>query len=351
MKDKKELIRGIKFTLFSISAGVIEIVLFEILDNFTNFNYWASYLIALIASVIWNFTLNRELTFKATNNIPIAMIKVGVFYAIFTPVSTILGNYLAEDLGWNSTLVTLLNMLCNFILEFLYDKYVVFRGSIDTKISKKEIIMINNVEVLCHSSIRIAKDKVIYFDPFKIKNNYSDADVIFITHDHYDHYSKQDIDKIIKESTVIVAPVSMKDKLINDGYILDNLFLIEPGKSYNVNDIKFDTISAYNISKKFHPKENGWVGYVVNLDDIKYYVAGDTDVTDESKSISCDVALVPVGGTYTMDYKEAAELVNIIKPKIAIPTHYGEVVGSKQDADSFIKLLDTEIKGEILIKQ
>ena len=133
MVNKKEIIRAIKFTLFSISAGIIEIVLFELLDNFTSLNYWASYLIALVASVIWNFTLNREITFKATNNVPIAMIKVLIFYAIFTPASTIFGNYLAEDIGWNNTLVTLLNMLLNFILEFIYDKYVVFRGSIDTK--------------------------------------------------------------------------------------------------------------------------------------------------------------------------------------------------------------------------
>ena len=132
--DKKELIRTIKFTLFSISAGVIEIVLFTLLDRFTGWTYWPKYLIALIASVIWNFTLNREYTFKSANNVPIAMIKVAIFYAIFTPVSTIVGNYLAESLGWNDILVTLLNMLCNFILEYLYDKYVVFRGSIDTKI-------------------------------------------------------------------------------------------------------------------------------------------------------------------------------------------------------------------------
>ena len=131
--DKKELIRTIKFTLFSISAGIIEIVLFTLLDKFTGWNYWPKYLIALIASVIWNFTLNREYTFKAANNVPIAMIKVAIFYAIFTPVSTILGNYLAENLEWNDILVTLLNMLCNFVLEYLYDKYVVFRGSIDTK--------------------------------------------------------------------------------------------------------------------------------------------------------------------------------------------------------------------------
>ena len=134
--DKKELIRTIKFTLFSISAGVIEIVLFTLLDRFTGWTYWPKYLIALIASVIWNFTLNREYTFKSANNVPIAMMKVAIFYAIFTPVSTIVGNYLAENLGWNDILVTLLNMLFNFVLEYLYDKYVVFRGSIDTKTKK-----------------------------------------------------------------------------------------------------------------------------------------------------------------------------------------------------------------------
>ena len=135
--DKKELIRTVKFTLFSISAGIIEIVLFTLLDKFTGWTYWPKYLIALIASVIWNFTLNREYTFKSANNVPIAMIKVAIFYAIFTPVSTIAGNYLAENLRWNDILVTLLNMLCNFVLEYLYDKYVVFRGSIDTKNNRK----------------------------------------------------------------------------------------------------------------------------------------------------------------------------------------------------------------------
>ena len=138
MKDNKELIRSIKFTLFSISAGAIEFGLFALLNSITGWDYWANYLIALIASVIWNFTLNREFTFKATNNIPLAMLKVAIFYAIFTPVSTILGNYLAEDLRWNELLVTILNMLCNFVLEFLYDKYFVFRGSIDTKVKKNK---------------------------------------------------------------------------------------------------------------------------------------------------------------------------------------------------------------------
>ena len=138
--NKKELLRTIKFTLFSISAGVIELGLFELLNNFTNWNYWANYLIALIASVIWNFTLNRKYTFRSANNVPIAMAKVAVFYLIFTPVSTYIGNYLAENLGWNDTLVTLLNMAANFVLEYLYDKYFVFRGTIDTNIKEEKNI-------------------------------------------------------------------------------------------------------------------------------------------------------------------------------------------------------------------
>ena len=136
MKNKDELIRTIKFTLFSISAGVIEIVLYELLAHFTNWRYWPCYLIALVASVVWNFTLNREYTFKSSNNIPIAMTKVAIFYLIFTPVSTIGGDYLSESLGWNGTIVTLLNMICNFVLEYLYQRFFVFGASIDTKVKK-----------------------------------------------------------------------------------------------------------------------------------------------------------------------------------------------------------------------
>ena len=138
MKNKKELLRTVKFTLFSISAGLIEIGLFTLLDEFTNLDYWICYLVALVASVIWNFTLNREYTFKSTANIPAAMSKVFIFYLIFTPVSTILGNYLVKNLHWNDYLVTGINMLCNFVLEFLYDKYIVFRGTIDAKEKKHE---------------------------------------------------------------------------------------------------------------------------------------------------------------------------------------------------------------------
>lgn len=134
MKNKKEILRFIKFTFFSISAGLIEIIAFTLLTKLTNFNYWACYLPALVLSVVWNFTLNREFTFKSTANIPLAMSKVLIFYAIFTPTSTILGNYLVESLNWNEFLVTILNMIANFILEFLYDKFFVFNGTIDNKI-------------------------------------------------------------------------------------------------------------------------------------------------------------------------------------------------------------------------
>ena len=131
--NKKELLRTIKFTLFSISAGIIEIVLYELLAHLTNWSYWPCYLIALVASVIWNFTLNRNYTFKSATNVPIAMTKVFIYYLIFTPLSTIGGNYLAETLKWNGTIVTLLNMVINFVTEYLYDRFLVFGNSIDTK--------------------------------------------------------------------------------------------------------------------------------------------------------------------------------------------------------------------------
>ncbi len=132
---KKELFRKIKFTLFSISAGIIEIVLFTLLNELTKLPYGVCYFVALVASVIWNFTLNREFTFKSTANVPVAMFKVGFFYLVFTPVSTFVGDFLVGK-GWNEYLVTGLNMLCNFFLEYLYDKYFVFRNSIDSKIKK-----------------------------------------------------------------------------------------------------------------------------------------------------------------------------------------------------------------------
>lgn len=210
--------------------------------------------------------------------------------------------------------------------------------------------MLNNIEVLYHSSIRINKEKTIYIDPFKIDRNYNDADIIFITHDHYDHYSEEDIDKVINENAVIVIPEELLTKVLKKGINKNAIITVEANQKYMVQGIKFETVPAYNTNKTFHPKENGWVGYVIEINGIKYYIAGDTDITEENKKVKCDVAFVPVGGTYTMDFKEAAQLVNEIQPKVAVPIHYGSVVGTKQDAEEFIKLLHTNIKGIILMR-
>lgn len=132
MKDKQEFWRAVKFTLFSASAGIIEMGSFALMERLTNWDYWPRYLIALVLSVLWNFTFNRRFTFRSANNVPVAMLKVAAYYAVFTPLSTIFGNYLAGTLGWNEYLVTAINMVLNFVTEFLYDTFVVFRGSIDT---------------------------------------------------------------------------------------------------------------------------------------------------------------------------------------------------------------------------
>ena len=210
--------------------------------------------------------------------------------------------------------------------------------------------MLNNIEVLCHSSIKINKEIIIYFDPFKIGKNYNDADIIFITHDHYDHYSEEDIDKVIKNNTIIVSPVDLLEKLLNKGLKKENIISVKPYEDYNIKNLKFSTIPAYNTNKQFHPRKNNWVGYLIELEGITYYIAGDTDITEDNKKIKCDVAFVPIGGTFTMNYQEASELINTIKPKIVIPTHYGSIVGTKEDAINFSKLINPKIECKILIK-
>lgn len=210
--------------------------------------------------------------------------------------------------------------------------------------------MLEDIEVLYHSSIRINKGKLIYIDPYHIEKNYNDADMIFITHDHYDHYSEEDIDKIRKNNTIFIVPENLLNKLIKKGINDENIITLDPGDAENIDGIKVEAIHSYNIDKPFHPKENNWLGYVIEIDGVRYYIAGDTDITEENKNIKCDVAFVPVGGKYTMNFSEAAQLINIIKPKIAVPIHYGSVVGTKQDATDFVKLLYPTTKGIILMK-
>ena len=205
--------------------------------------------------------------------------------------------------------------------------------------------MLKGIEINCHSSIKISKGKTIYVDPFKIEKDANDADIVLVTHDHYDHFSPEDIEKIINNETIIVAPKTVKALSK-----MRNTVLVEPNNAYEVKGIKIETIPAYNVNKQFHPKDNQWVGYIIEIDKTRYYIAGDTDVTPENKQVNCDVAFIPVGGTYTMNYTEAAELANAIKPKIVVPTHYGDIVGEKDDGEKFKMLLDEDIECEILIK-
>ena len=138
--NRKEIWRAIKFTLFSASAGLIQIGSFALFKELLHFPNWLSYLLALILSALWNFTLNRKFTFKSANNVPVAMLKVACYYAVFTPLSTLLERWLADSLGWNGYLVTAINMILNFVTEYLYDTFVVFRGSIDTNdLAKKDM--------------------------------------------------------------------------------------------------------------------------------------------------------------------------------------------------------------------
>lgn len=211
--------------------------------------------------------------------------------------------------------------------------------------------MLTGIQCLGHSTIKINKNsKIMYIDPFNIEEENNDADIIFVTHSHYDHYSPKDIDKIKKEDTVIVITNDLYNEAKQSGFKESKIVTVKPNQTFNVSNIIVTTVPAYNINKKFHPKENEWVGYILNIENIKYYIAGDTDITDENRKVECDVAFVPVGGTYTMTSKEAAELVNEIMPNIAIPIHYGSIVGTKQDAIDFKEKLDERIRCEILIK-
>lgn len=198
----------------------------------------------------------------------------------------------------------------------------------------------DNIEVNTQSSIKIIDDKIIYFDPYKIKEKSHDADIIFITHDHYDHFSKDDIDKIINDNTVIVIPELIKDKIDYKNEVIT----VEPFNRINILNYEVSTVPSYNINKDFHPKENNWVGYIIKIKDQKYYIAGDTDLLEENLNIKCDVAFIPIGGIYTMDFYEASQFVNYIKPKTVIPIHYGSIVGDKSLEDDFKSNVNKEIK-------
>lgn len=204
------------------------------------------------------------------------------------------------------------------------------------------------IEVFTQSSIRITDgDRRIYIDPFQMRETPKDADFILITHDHYDHFSPEDIEKVSNGKSVLVVPAKMLPQAEEISSIVGEIHSVMPGEHYGISGLKFDTVAAYNNLKPFHPKSAGWVGYILQIDGQRIYIAGDTDMNRDNRDVKCDIALVPIGGTYTMDAKKAAEFINTIRPSVAIPTHYGSIVGKKEDADIFAADVKAPIRTEI----
>lgn len=205
--------------------------------------------------------------------------------------------------------------------------------------------MIDNIEVNTQNSIRISsRVGVIYIDPLDISDEKHDADFILITHDHYDHFSPDDIRKIAKSDSILVVPQKMVSKVQKISDVVGRIETVKPAVYREINGLEFETVPAYNMLKPFHPKSAEWVGYVLRIDGKRIYIAGDTDATKEARAVKCDIVLVPIGGMYTMDAKKAAELVNAIRPDIAVPVHYGSIVGKPSDGDAFAENVNSSVK-------
>jgi len=203
--------------------------------------------------------------------------------------------------------------------------------------------MTERITINTHSSIRIEAEKTVYIDPFKLENAHHDGDIVFITHSHFDHFSPEDIEKAAKDDTVFVMPEGMKEDALNAGLAEERIITLVPGQKTDVCGISVEAVPSYNIGKPMHPKKNGWLGYVITAAGTRIYIGGDMDATPEAAEVKCDVAMVPIGGTYTMNAAAAAGLINEMKPKIAIPTHYGSIVGEKSDEKTFTGLVDEGI--------
>lgn len=192
--------------------------------------------------------------------------------------------------------------------------------------------MIEKLHWLGHASFRIDSDQVIYIDPYKIKAGAAPADLICVTHEHYDHLSPQDIRKIATPQTVFVAPASVAKALSGD------VRVIRRGEKATVGKVAVEAVAAYNIGKDFHPRSSDNVGYIITVEGARIYHSGDTDVIPEMGTVKADIVLLPCGGTYTMTAKEAAGAVEVLHPKIVVPMHWGSVVGSRKDAEEFQRL-------------
>ncbi len=216
------------------------------------------------------------------------------------------------------------------------------------------------IDWLGHAGFRIKSSagKIIYIDPFQVGEVPEDnkADLILITHSHYDHCSLEDINKIIKPSSRIVVTADAQSKVLRTR-IPVKIEIVEPGREFDFNhSARVGAVPAYNVDKSFHPKDESWVGYVIRLDDMIIYHSGDTDVIPEMQKLTGYkkngnqfVALLPVGGRYTMNPEEAFEAVKIIKPTLAVPMHFGKIIGGKEDAEEFVKLCkEAGIEAKIL---
>ncbi|MGB2865826.1 MAG: MBL fold metallo-hydrolase [Sedimentisphaerales bacterium] len=203
---------------------------------------------------------------------------------------------------------------------------------------RKEAAMGMTLQWLGHASFKICHENtVIYIDPWKLTDSPHDATLVFVSHSHYDHYSPEDITKVSGADTKLVASADVVAKEKTGEMILNGL-------TVDLGSVRVSGVAAYNPSKQFHPKANNWVGFVIEVGSKRIYYAGDTDLTDEMKSLKeIDVALLPVGGTYTMNAAEAAEATKYIKPNRAIPYHWGEIVGGRADAEAFAEAAECEV--------
>jgi L-ascorbate metabolism protein UlaG (beta-lactamase superfamily) len=211
--------------------------------------------------------------------------------------------------------------------------------------------MLTNLHWLGHDTFRIDGPKVIYFDPWKLPENSKKADLIFITHEHYDHYSLDDIRLISSAATVIVTDTSVARMLQKEKISCAKIQGLRSADTVEAAGIKAVAVSAYNLDKTYHTRASGKVGFIVDVQGVKLYHAGDTDFIPEMSEYSCDIALLPVSGTYVMDAQEASQAALSIRPKIAIPMHYGDIVGSVADARKFQDLLKGKIEVRILSKE
>nr|WP_034908226.1 MBL fold metallo-hydrolase [[Eubacterium] cellulosolvens] len=204
--------------------------------------------------------------------------------------------------------------------------------------------LLDAIQINMHSSVRMEIPEVIYFDPFRIEGTPGDASYVFITHSHYDHYSVSDIRKVMNEGTRIFVPKSMLGQLRHDGFEERQIVTMTAGMKLQRDRYTVEAVPAYNILKPFHRKIRGWLGYLIEIDGVRVYIAGDTDAVPEIRDIKCDIAVVPVGGRYTMNVKKAAAFINLLQPAVAIPCHYGSIVGKLSDGEAFRKRVNPEIR-------